>query len=59
MAEELVFEEPSTSAANDLERVTKLAKAMVTRFGMSDVIGPMQLNPGESNPFMGLSLIHI
>ncbi len=56
VAEELIFEEPSTSAANDLERVTKLAKAMVTRFGMSDVIGPMQLNPGESNPFMGMEI---
>ncbi|HHY54995.1 MAG TPA: ATP-dependent zinc metalloprotease FtsH [Chloroflexi bacterium] len=56
VAEELIFAEPSTSAANDLERVTKLAKAMVTRFGMSDVIGPMQLNPGESNPFMGMEI---
>ena len=56
VAEELIFNEPSTSAANDLERVTKLAKAMVTRFGMSDVIGPMQLNPGESNPFMGMEI---
>ncbi len=56
VAEEIIFNEPSTSAANDLERVTKLAKAMVTRFGMSDVIGPMQLNPGESNPFMGMEI---
>ena len=56
VAEEIVFNEPSTSASNDLERVTKLAKAMVTRFGMSDVIGPMQLNPGESNPFMGMEI---
>jgi len=56
IAEELVFHEPSTGAANDIERVTKLAKAMVTRFGMSDVIGPLQLNPGESNPFMGMEI---
>lgn len=56
VAEELIFEEPTTSAANDLERVTKLAKAMVTRFGMSDVIGPLQLNSGDSNPFLGLEL---
>ncbi len=53
-AEEIVFQEPSTGAANDLERVTKLAKAMVTRFGMSDLIGPMQLQQGDSNPFMGM-----
>ncbi len=54
VAEEIVFQEPSTGAANDLERVTKLAKAMVTRYGMSDLIGPMQLQQGDSNPFMGM-----
>ena len=56
VAEELVFNEPSTGAANDLERVTKLAKAMVTRFGMSKEIGPMQLQQGDSNPFMGMDI---
>jgi cell division protease FtsH len=56
IAEELIFGEPSTSAANDLERVTKVAKAMVTRFGMSDVIGPLQLQHGDVNPFMGMDL---
>jgi cell division protease FtsH len=56
VAEEIIFNEPSTGAANDLERVTKLAKAMVTRFGMSDVIGPLQLQQGDSNPFMGLEI---
>jgi cell division protease FtsH len=54
VAEELVFDEPSTGATNDLERVTKLAKAMVTRYGMSDVIGPMQLQHADANPFMGM-----
>ena len=54
VAEELIFFEPTTGATNDLERVTKLAKAMVTRFGMSDAIGPMQLQQGDSNPFMGM-----
>ncbi|MEZ4714421.1 MAG: ATP-dependent zinc metalloprotease FtsH [Caldilineaceae bacterium] len=53
-AEELVFAEPSTGATNDIERVTKLAKAMVTRYGMSPAIGPLQLQQGESNPFMGM-----
>ncbi len=56
VAEEIIFQEPSTGAANDLERVTKLAKAMVTRYGMSEAIGPMQLQQGESNPFMGMEL---
>jgi cell division protease FtsH len=54
VAEEIAFSEPSTGAADDLERVTKLAKAMVTRFGMSDTIGPMQLKQADSNPFMGM-----
>ncbi|MEZ4710573.1 MAG: ATP-dependent zinc metalloprotease FtsH [Caldilineaceae bacterium] len=48
------FCEPSTGATNDIERVTKLAKAMVTRYGMSPAIGPLQLQQGESNPFMGM-----
>ncbi|GIV76173.1 ATP-dependent zinc metalloprotease FtsH [Litorilinea aerophila] len=56
VAEELIFAEPSTGATNDLERVTKLAKAMVTRYGMSDAIGPLQLQRGDSNPFMGLEI---
>jgi cell division protease FtsH len=56
VAEEIVFQEPTTSASDDLERVTKIAKSMVTRFGMSDVIGPMQLNSGEANPFLGMEL---
>ncbi|NJN83733.1 MAG: ATP-dependent zinc metalloprotease FtsH [Caldilineaceae bacterium] len=54
VAEEIIFSEPSTGAVNDLERVTKLAKAMVTRYGMSDKIGPLQLQQGDSNPFMGM-----
>lgn len=53
-AEEIIFHEPSTGAANDLERVTKIAKAMVTRFGMSDELGLLQLQRGDSNPFMGM-----
>ena len=54
VAEEIIFDEPSTGAANDLERVTKLAKSMVTRFGMSELIGPMQLQQADANPFMGM-----
>jgi len=55
-AEELIFAEPTTKAAEDLERVSKLAKAMVTRFGMSELIGPLQLQQGDSNPFMGMEI---
>ena len=56
VAEEITFEEVTTGAANDLERVTKLAKAMVTRYGMSEKLGPMQLTQGETNPFLGMDL---
>ena len=56
VAEELTFKEITTGAANDLEQVTKLAKAMVTRFGMSNELGPMQLVQGDSNPFLGMEL---
>jgi len=52
----LTFEEITTGAASDLERVTKLAKAMVTRFGMSSELGPMQLVQGDTNPFLGMEL---
>ena len=55
-AEEIIFNEPTTKASEDLERVSRLAKAMVTRFGMSDLIGPMQLQQGDSNPFMGMEI---
>ncbi len=55
-AEELVLGEPSSRAVNDLERVTKIAKAMVTRFGMSDLVGPLQLNQGDANPFLGMDI---
>jgi len=56
VAEEITFEEVTTGAANDLERVTKLAKAMVTRYGMSDKLGPMQLTQGDTSPFLGMDL---
>jgi cell division protease FtsH len=56
VAEEMTFGDPTDGASDDLERVTKLAKAMVTRFGMSEAIGPLQLQQGDSNPFMGMEL---
>ncbi|HTJ75537.1 MAG TPA: ATP-dependent zinc metalloprotease FtsH, partial [Acidimicrobiales bacterium] len=46
-AEELIFEDPTTGAANDIERATQIARAMVTEYGMSDEIGPQQL--GQKN----------
>ena len=52
-AEELVFEDVTTGAANDLERVTELARAMVTRYGMSEKLGPMTFGQKEELVFLG------
>ncbi len=52
-AEEIVFQNVTTGAANDLERVTKMARAMVTRYGMSDKLGPLQFGQKEEMVFLG------
>jgi cell division protease FtsH len=52
-AEEIVFDEITTGASSDLERVTKLARAMVTRFGMSEKLGPMMFGQKEEMIFLG------
>ena len=53
MAEKLVLDDISTGAQNDLQRVSDLARAMVTKYGMSDLIGPMTLGSGEDEVFLG------
>ncbi len=55
-AEELIFDEVTTGAEGDLKQVTKMAKDMVTRFGMSKELGPIQLVQGGTNPFLGMEL---
>jgi cell division protease FtsH len=52
-AEELVFGDITTGAENDLSRVTKLARDMVTRYGMSDKLGPMTFGQKEELVFLG------
>jgi cell division protease FtsH len=52
-AEELVFEDITSGASNDLERVTRIARAMVTRLGMSDELGPMVYGQKEELIFLG------
>ncbi|MDD3820801.1 MAG: ATP-dependent zinc metalloprotease FtsH, partial [Spirochaetales bacterium] len=51
-AEQLVFDTITTGAANDIEQATKMARAMVTRFGMSDLFGMMALET-VNNPYLG------
>ncbi|TML08401.1 MAG: AAA family ATPase, partial [Actinobacteria bacterium] len=48
-AEELVYDEVTTGAANDLERVSQIARQMVGRWGMSDVLGPVSLLPSSDS----------
>jgi cell division protease FtsH len=52
-AEELVFGEITTGAANDLEKVTATATQMVMRFGMSEKLGPRVFGHEHSQPFLG------
>jgi cell division protease FtsH len=51
-AEELVYSERTTGAEDDMQQITNLARQMVTRWGMSDELGPVTLAPRES-PFLG------
>ena len=52
VAEEVVFDEISAGASNDIQRVTKIAKAMVKSFGMSS-LGPVQYDDNSGNVFLG------
>jgi cell division protease FtsH len=54
-AEELVFNEVTTGASNDIERVTSTSKSMVMRYGMSEKLGPRALGHDQANPFLGRS----
>jgi cell division protease FtsH len=52
-AEELIFTDPTTGAQNDIERATKIARSMVTEYGMSDALGPMQFGQHHGEVFLG------
>jgi cell division protease FtsH len=52
-AEEAVFHEVTTGAANDLEKVTHIAKQMIMRYGMSEKLGPRVLGRNTDMPFLG------
>jgi cell division protease FtsH len=52
-AEEIVFHEVTTGAANDLEKVTATSKSMIMKFGMSEKLGPRVLGRGHDQPFLG------
>ena len=59
VAEALVLDDISTGASNDIERATKIARAMVMKYGMSEKLGPITYGTDESNPFLGKEMGHV
>jgi cell division protease FtsH len=57
-AEELVFHEPTTGASSDIDQATKIAKAMVTEYGMSGRLGAVKYGQEHGDPFLGRSMGH-
>lgn len=57
-AEQLVFEQPTTGAGNDIERATELARKMVCEWGMSEVLGPLAFGKKEEMVFLGKEFGH-
>jgi len=56
IAEELFMNQMTTGASNDFERATHIARDMVTRYGMSDLLGPMVYGENEGEVFLGRSI---
>ncbi|SCK45351.1 membrane protease FtsH catalytic subunit [Streptomyces sp. WMMB 714] len=57
-AEELVFHDPTTGAANDIEKATATARAMVTQYGMTERLGAIKFGSDQSEPFLGKEMGH-
>src|SRR5216684_3996569 len=57
-AEELVFHEPTTGAANDIEKASQIARGMVTEYGMSERLGARKFGTGDGEPFLGRDMSH-
>src|SRR5215471_1231271 len=57
-AVELVFHEPTTGAANDIEKASQIARGMVTEYGMSERLGARKFGTGDGEPFLGREMSH-
>src|SRR6204780_972956 len=57
-AEELVFHEPTTAAANDIERGPQIARGMIPEYGMSERLGARKFGSGDGEPFLGRDMSH-
>jgi cell division protease FtsH len=53
VAEEIIYADPTTGAANDIEKATSIARKMVMEYGMSDELGPMQYGKANGEVFLG------
>jgi cell division protease FtsH len=58
VAEEIIFHDPTTGAANDIEKATALARKMVTEYGMSERVGAIKLGQSQGEVFLGRDLGH-
>src|SRR6202012_2387887 len=57
-AEELIFHEPTSGAANDIDKATQIARSMIVEYGMSERLGGRKSGNGEREPFLGMSKSH-
>ncbi len=57
-AEEIIFGDITTGASNDIKRATAIARDMVTKYGMSDILGPIQFGDDNDEVFIGRDLAH-
>jgi cell division protease FtsH len=57
-AEEMIFHDPTTGAGNDIEKATKLARAMVTQYGMTERLGTIKLGADSGEVFLGRDMGH-
>ena len=58
MAESLILGDISTGASNDIERATEIARKMVTKYGMSEALGPIAFGSGNDEVFLGRDFSH-
>ena len=58
VAEEIIFHDPTTGAANDIEKATAMARKMVTEYGMSERVGAIKLGQSQGEVFLGRDMGH-
>ncbi len=59
VAEALTLDDISTGASNDIERATKIARGMVTKYGMTEELGPIAYGQDDGEPFLGRDMGHV